>query len=102
MLFGQLGSNKMDKISAAVMLALCGVMLVRLLIGERRRRAFDARGAVAWAGLARQCRRAARWWPNRRYAAEAARDAIRRASADVPREGNVYRPGAFRGPRKPH
>jgi hypothetical protein len=92
----------MDKISAAVILAICLVMLARLLMSERRRHAFDTRALHVWTGLAGQCRRALRWGSNRRYAAAAARDAIRRARAEVPRDGNVYRPESFRGPRKPH
>ena len=92
----------MEKMSAAVILAICLAMLVRLAIGEKRRRRFDAAGLRTWTLVARQVRNASRWWSNRRFAADAARDAIRRARTDVPRDGNVYRPESFRGPRKPH
>lgn len=92
----------MEKIPAAVILAICLAMLVRLALGERRRRSFDALGLRTWTHVARRFAGASRWWSNRRYAAVAARDAIRRARADVPRDGNVYRPESFRGPRKPH
>ena len=92
----------MDKISSAVILAICLVMLLRLVIGEKLRRRFDARAMHTWTQVARWCRRASQWWSNRRYAAGAARDAIRRARSEVPREGSVYRPESFRGPRKPH
>jgi hypothetical protein len=100
----QLGPNMMEKISAAVMLAVCLVMLMRLMLGEKRRPTFDARALGAWVVIGAQLRRLARWRSNRRHAAEAARDAIRRArgGADVRRDGNVYHPDSFRDPRKPH
>lgn len=101
--------NMIEKVPAALMLAVCLVMLLRLVMGAARRRAFDARLLGAWAWTVSTWRRASRWRSNRRDAALAARDAIRRASAasataaaDVRREGNVYHPQAFRDPRKPH
>ena len=99
-----LGPNMMEKISAAVIFAICLLMLVRLMLGEKRRRAFDARALGTWVLVGAQLQRLARWRSNRRHAAEAARDAIRRArgGADVRRDGNVYHPDSFRDPRKPH
>ncbi len=94
----------MEKISAAVILVVCLVMLARLVLAEPQRRRFDAWTLRAWQGIGPQWRRATRWWSNRRYAAVAAREAIHRAKAgtEVERDGNVYRPGSFRHPRKPH
>jgi hypothetical protein len=94
----------MEKISAAVILVVCVVMLARLVLGEHRRHRFDARMLHAGHAFARHWRGALRWWSNRRYAAVAARDAIHRAreGSDVRRDGNVYRPESFRQPRKPH
>ncbi len=101
--------NMMEKVPAALLLAVCLVMLLRLVMGATRRRAFDAWLLGAWAWTVSRWRRALRWRSNRRDAALAARDAIRRASAasttapaDVRREGNVYHPQSFRDPRKPH
>jgi hypothetical protein len=94
----------MDKISAGVILSICLVMLLRLALGDKARGVLDATALRAWARIYGQWRRTSLWWSNRRYAASAARDAIRRARAGsgVERDGNVYRPESFRDPRKPH
>ena len=94
----------MEKIPAAVTLALCVVMLWRLIMGARRRDAFDARVLAMWAQIGTFSQRVVHWRSDRRRAAAAAREAIRRAraAADVRRDGNVYHPDSFRDPRKPH
>jgi hypothetical protein len=94
----------MEKVPAALILVVCLVMLLRLVLGERRRATFDAYAREAWEALATMPARLLRWRGNRRRAAEMARDAIRRASAapEVRRDGNVYHPESFREPRKPH
>lgn len=99
-----LGPNMMEKISAAVLLAVCLVMLLRLIVGDQRCRTFDARAQGAWVAMGTKLHRVARWRSNRRQAVDAARDAIRRARAggEVRRDGNVYHPESFRDPRKPH
>jgi len=95
---------KMEKFSAAVLLTVCVLMLLRLMMGARRRRVFDARALLTLTRLGQLAQRAWRWRSDRRRASLAARIAIRRASAgtDVERDGNVYRPDSLRGPRKPH
>jgi hypothetical protein len=92
----------MEKFSAALLLAICLVMLLRLVMGERRRRGFDAWALRTWGALRAMSLQVWRWRSNRRKAQQVAQEAIRRASADVRRDGNVYRPDSFRGPRKPH
>lgn len=92
----------MEKFSSAVLLAVCVVMLLRLVMGAKRRRGFDAWAGRTWGQLREIAQLSWRWRSNRRKAEAAAQEAIRRASADVRRDGNVYRPDSFRGPRKPH
>ncbi len=92
----------LERLFAAIVLAACVLLLVRLLIGERRRYRFDN----AMRRAARQLRRIAsslrHWRASRRnaaQAAEAANDAIRRASGrDGEWDGNVYKPKSLRKP----
>ena len=95
-----------QQIFAGLVLAVCALLLVRLVIGERRRYHFDAAARRLWFTL----RRFALWlhhnllslwhWrSSRRQAAAAAEEAIRRArSADGSWDGNVYKPKSFRKP----
>jgi hypothetical protein len=55
-----------------------------------------------WFSMRAFARRLARGRSERRNAAAAAEDAIRRARDASERDGNVIRPKAFRRPRKPH
>jgi hypothetical protein len=95
-----------ERVFAAVVLATCALLLLRLLIGERRRYRFDAAARRVWFALRRvglQVQRRAvslyRWRSARREAAQAAEEAIRRArSTDGSWDGNVYKPKAFRKP----
>jgi hypothetical protein len=94
-----------ERIVAAAVLAVCAVLLARLLLNERRRYRFDMAMRHVWARLRRAAvtlwrapgaikqRRAAE-----RHAEEAANDAIRRASGRGEWDGNVYRPKSFRKP----
>jgi thiamine biosynthesis lipoprotein ApbE len=83
-----------DRLLAAVVFAVCIAMLLRLVIGARRRQRLDAalqratRAARALVGSVR----------HRRDAARAADEAIERARRRVDREGNVYTPKSFRKP----
>ena len=90
-----------EKVFGAAVLAVCALLLMRLVLGERRRYRLDA----ALRSLARQARVAARWvqsawqWRGARRASKrAAIEAIRRArdGTGVTREGNVYKPKSFR------
>ena len=91
-----------EKFLAALLLTVCLVMLLRLALGERLRRGFDAFWLHAWTEARTVVARAWHWRAARRRASRVAEEAIRRARAGVEREGNVVRPEAFRGPRKPH
>ena len=102
----QRGLSVAEKIFAALALTVCAVLLLRLLIGERRRYRFDAAARRLWFTLRRfgsWLRRGAsslwHWRSSRRQAARAAEEAIRRArSADGSWDGNVYKPKSFRKP----
>lgn len=91
-----------EKILAGVVLAACAVMLVRLMLGERRRWQFDSAMRRAYEACKRRVLSVSRWRATRRDAARAADEAIRRARDVTERDGNVYKPKSFRGPRKPH
>ena len=95
-----------ERVFAAIAIAVCAVLLVRLLIGERRRYRFDAAARRLWFTLRRFALSLQRkalslwhWRAARRDAAQAAEEAIRRArSADGSWDGNVYKPKSFRKP----
>jgi hypothetical protein len=91
-----------EKILAGIVLAACAVMLVRLMLGERRRYRFDAAMRRAYAACRRSVMSIPRWRAKKRDAARAAEEAIKRAREATERDGNVYKPKSFRGPRKPH
>ena len=95
-----------ERVFAAIVMTVCAVLLVRLLIGERRRYRFDAAAYRVWAALRRfglSLQRRAfslyHWRSSRRAAAQAAEEAIRRArGAEGSWDGNVYKPKSFRKP----
>lgn len=92
-----------EALLAASTLAVCIVLLGRLLIGERLRWRFDYGVDRA----AKACRRFFLWiyhWRSRRReAAREAEQAIRRARGEnVHWDGNVARPDSLRKPRKHH
>ena len=102
-----------ETVFPAIVIAVCAVLLIRLLIGERRRWRFDAAVRRAVRAVQRVWRSAHRWYAMRRAdtkAAKVAKEVIRRArdgSRDGPDskaraegewDGNVYRPKSFRKP----
>ncbi len=95
-----------EKIFAGLVIAVCAVLLLRLMIGERRRYRFDAAARRAWAALRhfglwlqRRALSLYHWRSSRQRAAQAAEEAIRRArSTDGAWDGNVYKPKSFRKP----
>ncbi len=93
-----------QKVLAVIGLVVCLAMLLRMVVAPRRRQAFDAALRRASQGTGERVRRLLRWRPTaRKNAARAAEEAIERARRQaVDREGNVYRPKSFKGPRKPH
>jgi len=89
--------------ASALVVAVCVVMLVRLMLPARGRARFDQRLKQVPQVLSRRWH-SLRHGRQRRVAAERlAKDAIERArKANVERDGNVIKPDAFKGPRKPH
>lgn len=95
---------------AALVVLVCVALLVRMCLPSRHRAALDATlrrlpGRV----LARTkavCKTLWHWrhWRSRRDdAARLAEEAIQRARRTrADKDGNVIRPEAFKGPRKPH
>lgn len=86
---------------AAAIALVCAVLLLRLLIGTRRRARVDQIAHRVWSrakGAWRKVRHQARV---KRAAEQAAREAIERARHGVERRGNVYTPKSFSKPRKP-
>ena len=95
-----------QQVLAGVVVMVCGVMLVRLVVGERRRHRIDSVVLGAWAVLRLRAESLWRWRARRKARADAARvtrQVIERARQQpkVRREGNVYTPEAFKEPRKP-
>ncbi len=93
--------------ASALVVAVCVLMLVRLMLPARRRARLDQRVQHRLRQVPKVLSR--RWHTLRhgrrhRVAAERlAKDAIERArKTPVERDGNVIKPDAFKGPRKPH
>jgi hypothetical protein len=91
-----------EQVFAGLVLAVCAVLLVRLVLGETRRRQFDAAMRRAWLASKRRALHVWHWRERKRLAEQAAADAIERARRAGEWDGNVYRPKSFREPRKPH
>jgi hypothetical protein len=83
-----------EKIFAALVLACCAVLMLRLLLGERRRGGFDAFWRRVWIRLRIQALRLWHWPAARRRAKRDAEAAIRRAREGT-WDGNVYKPKSF-------
>ncbi len=88
----------MEKILAGLVLLVCALLLLRLVIGERRRRRYDAFWRRAWAGTRIRALRLWHWRSATRQARRDADEAIRRARGGE-WDGNVYKPTAFKGKR---
>ena len=93
--------NLVEKIFAAVMVAVCVLLLLRMLLKPRSRARVDAAvrdGGERWSGRAR---RLVAWPAAEARARREAKEAIRRARrTSIEREGNVLRPKAFKGKRR--
>lgn len=83
-----------EKVFAAIVLAVCLVFMVRLLVGVRRRMKFDAWARRLW----NRVRDLYRWRASRKTAERVAEEAIRRARENGTWEGNVYKPKSFKRP----
>ena len=90
-----------ERVFAAIALAVCLVLLVRLTLGAPRRYRFDAAVRRATAHL-RRAGHAIWHWRDARQEAERARqvadEAIQRARDRGEWDGNVYTPKSFRKP----
>ena len=88
----------LERILAALVLVACALLLVRLMLGPRRRARLDA-GLRSFAYATRRRATALRRWRStRREAARVADEAIRRARGRGEWDGNVYTPKATRKP----
>lgn len=92
----------LEKILAGVALLVCVALLARMLADAPRRRYIDAMARYAWLRCRLALHRLWFWRRHRQHAAREAEEAIRRAQRRAERDGNVIRPEAFKGPRKPH
>lgn len=90
-----------EKTLSVLVLTACIVLMLRLFVGARRQRAFDAFMRRIAHGL-QQAALSLYHWRSRKQAARAAEEAIRRARERGEWEGNVYKPKSFKGPRKLH
>ena len=91
---------------AAVVVLVCVALLVRMCLPPRRRAALDAT-LRRLPGRVRARSKALWHWRQSRSrrddAARLAEEAIQRARRTrADKDGNVIRPEAFKGPRKPH
>lgn len=91
-----------ESLFAILIVTASGVMLVRLGVGERRRYRLDAFLRGVWRATARRSASLWHWRRSRALAKRGAEEALRRARRGVDHDGNVIRPDAFKGPRKPH
>lgn len=87
---------------AIIVFAMCAFSMVRLLLGERRRRAVDAFFIRLWLRSKMLFGRKPPKPLKQQNPAHLADEAIRRAKDGGSWEGNVYKPKSFKGPRKPH
>jgi len=92
-----------ERVFAGIVLAVCALMLVRLMLDDRRRWRFDSFFRRSWqrivetGAVVRHWRKARR---NATHARQMADEAIQRARGRRPveKEGNVYTPKSFRKP----
>jgi hypothetical protein len=91
-----------ENVLAGLVLAVCVVLLVRLLLGSYQRQRLDAAVARRFHASRRAAREAWRWRGAKRRAAREADEVIGRARRRARREGNVIHPESFETPRKPH
>lgn len=97
-----------ESLLAGAVVALCVVLLLRLLLGDVRRHRLDTAVLRRWRTTRLRAREAWQWRGVRRRALRETEDVIRRARQSPKREGegegkdNVIRPKQFESPRKPH
>ena len=90
----------LEKLFPAIVVAACLVLLLRLVLGERRRHTFD-RTIARWSRtIGARIEGLFTWNASRRRARRAADEAIRRARDGGEWDGNVYRPKSFNSKNK--
>lgn len=88
---------------AGLVVLICIVMLIRLVVGARRRAAMDRAAKAGWHAMRAWTAGLWHWRQRRQDAARMTEEAIQRARRQrVDKDGNVLRPQAFKEPRKPH
>lgn len=93
----------LEVIAAAVVLAVCVALLLRQMLPPGRRDRVDRWAQSLWSTL----RALPAQWKRQRTVQREAQDAIERArkaskrTPPVERDGNVYRPDAFKSDRPP-
>lgn len=89
--------------ASALVVAVCVLMLVRMMLPARKRARLDQRLKQVPKVLSRRWHTLRHGRRHRVVAERLAKDAIERArKTKVERDGNVIKPDAFKGPRKPH
>lgn len=86
-----------ENVFAALVVAVCAVMLLRLALGPARRQRLDRFFVHLWRTLQAWSIALWRWPRSRRQAQQLADDAIRRAREGT-WDGNVYTPDQFKKP----
>ena len=93
-----------EKIIAGITIAVCVVLLLRLCVGERLRYRFDVTARRVWSRIRRTALSLWHWRASRRQAQQQADAAIkhaqRKSASAFERDGNVYKPDAFRGSKR--
>jgi hypothetical protein len=93
-----------EKTLAAITILVCAVLLLRLCLGERLRYRFDVTARRVWASVRRTALGLRHWRASRHRAQQEADAAIkhaqRKAASAFERDGNVYKPDAFRGSKR--
>lgn len=93
-----------EKTLAALTVFVCAVLLLRLCLGARLRARADAAARRVWLRMQKFAKRLWHWKASRQEAQQAADAAIKRAqrkaASAFERDGNVYKPEAFKGPDK--
>lgn len=91
----------LEKIFAATIVVGCLMLMLRLVLGPRRRARFDRALARVSERVGRGLDSVLAWPTSRRRARREAAAAIRRAQGGE-WDGNVYRPKSFKDKRKLH
>lgn len=87
-----------EKSFAIAVLAICVVMMARLLLGVRLRMKVDAFARRTWQGIRGGANSLVHRRSSRKTAEQLAEEAIRRARGEGSWEGNVYKPKSFKRP----